>query len=340
MRTIAQLISGILAACLTAWLAARSTGRRRGGPAAAAGAGPPPEDREAAPPAGDGPPDRPPPRPPAAPTIRVPAVFVLSMLSSLGLAVLYARGGQPQLEGILLALSLGGLGAGIILWAKELLPPEQVEDIIESETSPAAARQAAVAALERGEAEIARRHLLAALLGGALGALGIAALFPIRSLGPGPGRSLFRTEWTPGALVVTETGRPVGVRDLNVGSVITVFPDGHVGSPISQTVLIRVDPSLLRLPPDRLAWAPQGCVAYSKVCTHAGCPVGLYQRSTHQLLCPCHQSTFDVLRGAVRVFGPAVRPLPQLPLEIDADGRLRARSDFPEPVGPGFWNEP
>jgi ubiquinol-cytochrome c reductase iron-sulfur subunit len=92
------------------------------------------------------------------------------------------------------------------------------------------------------------------------------------------------------------------------------------------------------LPGERAAWAPEGCVGYSKICTHAGCPVGLYRSEAHQLLCPCHQSTFDVLRGAVPVFGPAARPLPQLPMEVDADGYLVARGDFHEPVGPSFWN--
>jgi ubiquinol-cytochrome c reductase iron-sulfur subunit len=122
--------------------------------------------------------------------------------------------------------------------------------------------------------------------------------------------------------------------------VVTVYPEGFVGSPVSQTLLIRVEPASLELPPGRLAWAPDGVVAFSKICTHAGCPVGLYVASTHQLLCPCHQSTFDVLRGATPVFGPASRPLPQLPLDAGADGVLRARADFQEPVGPGFWDRP
>ena len=79
-------------------------------------------------------------------------------------------------------------------------------------------------------------------------------------------------------------------------------------------------------------------IAYSKICTHVGCPVGLYQADTHELLCPCHQSTFDVLDGARPRFGPATRSLPQLPLAVDGDGFLTAQSDFTEPVGPGFWN--
>src|SRR5690606_26047816 len=102
--------------------------------------------------------------------------------------------------------------------------------------------------------------------------------------------------------------------------------------------LIRVDPDELRLPPERAEWAPEGLVAYSKICTHVGCPVGLYRETTHELLCPCHQSTFDVLRGARPVFGPATRSLPQLPITIDDEGYVVAISDYTEPVGPSFWN--
>jgi ubiquinol-cytochrome c reductase iron-sulfur subunit len=266
------------------------------------------------------------------------ASFILSILASLALAAVYAAGGQPQLEGAFLAVALGSLGAGIILWAKELLIPEEIVEDREPEPSPAGVRKAAEAALMVGERQLARRRALSRLLLGALGALGVAALFPIKSLGPSPGRSLFHTQWRRGMRLVDEKGHPVGSRDLEVGSVATVFPEGFVGSPVSQALLIRVEPASLRLPPERLGWAPGGFVAFSKICTHAGFPVGLYQASTHRLLCPCHQSTFDVVRGAVPVFGPASRPLPQLPLEMGPDGLLRAGGDFPEPVGPGFWD--
>ena len=268
---------------------------------------------------------------------RIAALFILSILGSLALVAVYATGGQPQLEGVLLAVSLGTLGAAVIVWALRLLPDEQVTDVREPEPSPPAVRAAATSALERGEAELTGRRTLGRLLLGALAALALVMFFPIRSLGPRPGRSMFHTEWEPDAFVVDRTGRRVRAGDLVTGSVVTAFPEGHVGSPVSQTLLIRVEPALLRLPPDRAAWAPEGYVAFSKVCTHAGCPVGLYRAAAHQLLCPCHQSTFDVLRGAVPIFGPTTRALPQLPLRIDADGFLRATGDFSAPVGPGFW---
>jgi ubiquinol-cytochrome c reductase iron-sulfur subunit len=119
---------------------------------------------------------------------------------------------------------------------------------------------------------------------------------------------------------------------------VTAFPDGLPNSADGQIVLIRLPSGLLQPRNDRATWSPQGFIAYSKVCTHAGCPVGLYQAQTHQLLCPCHQSAFDVLNEAKVVFGPAFRALPQLPLAIDPEGYLIAQSDFHEPIGPSYWN--
>jgi ubiquinol-cytochrome c reductase iron-sulfur subunit len=273
------------------------------------------------------------------PEAPVAVALALSAAAGLGLAVVYLLGGQPQVEGVLLGVALGGLGIGLILWGKRLLRPEQVvEDRIPP--SPPDERRAAGDAFERGEAELGRRRFLVRLLLGAVGALGLAALFPIRSLGPRPGRSLFATSWRAGVRLVDERGVPIRVEDLGLGSIVTVYPENALGSADAQSVLIRVDPTRLELPPDRLAGAPEGYVAYSKVCTHAGCPVGLYRAETSILLCPCHQSTFDALRGARPLFGPAARPLPQLPLEVGTDGYLRAAGDFAEPVGPGFWDRP
>ena len=268
------------------------------------------------------------------------AALGVSILAAVGLAVVYILGGQPQAEGALLGLSLGGLGVGLILWGKRLLRPEELVEDRHVGPSPDEERIGVGTALGRGEWDIGRRRFLTRLLLGALGALGLAALFPIRSLGPSPGRSLFVTRWRRGSRVVDEDGVPVRSDRLSVGSVVTVYPEGAVGSADSQTLLLRVDPGVLDLSAERLAWAPQGYLAYSKVCTHAGCPVGLYRAETHRLLCPCHQSTFDVVRGAVPTFGPATRPLPQLPIEIDAEGFLRALGDYPEPIGPSFWNRP
>jgi ubiquinol-cytochrome c reductase iron-sulfur subunit len=166
----------------------------------------------------------------------------------------------------------------------------------------------------------------------------VAALFPIRSLGSRPGRSLYRTDWRPGRRLVTEDGGPLRPDELVPHSVVTVYPEGHVESADAQTLLIRLPDEVE--PPGPDGWTVGGLCAFSKICTHAGCPVGLYQAATQELFCPCHQSTFSVPAGAEPTFGPATRPLPQLPLAVDDAGFLVAQSDFPEPVGPGFWTRP
>lgn len=267
--------------------------------------------------------------------------FVVAIVAALALFVVYARGGDPHAEGALLALALGGVGAGLLIWATRLMPHIRDETQPRSKTAhaPGADRESAAETMEAGVEEIRRRRVLSRLLLGAAGALGLAALIPIRSLGRSPGDSLLRTKWTPGARLVVVDGTAVTASTLEVGSFTTVFPEGFEGSADSQAVLIRVEPGQLQLPPDRLAGAPDGLVAYSKICTHAGCPLGLYLAATHELRCPCHQSTFDVLDGARPVYGPAPKPLPQLPIEVDADGGLRATGDFTGPVGPSFWEE-
>ncbi len=268
----------------------------------------------------------------------IAASLALSILAGIGLLVLYALGGQVQLEGSLLAILLGGIGVSLILWGKHLFRQEVVTE--EREPHPSAEPQVAAAeqVIEKSEQDIGRRTFLVRLFLAAAGALGLAAIFPIRSLGPSPGRSLFQTAWRAGSRVVDEQGIPVKVTDLEVNGVVTVFPEGANSAMDSQAVLLRVIPEELQLPPGQASWAPEGFVCYSKICTHAGCPVGLFSPAQHQLLCPCHQSAFDVLNGGQPQFGPAARPLPQLPLTIDPDGSIRAQSDFQEPVGPGFWN--
>ncbi len=267
----------------------------------------------------------------------VAAALLGSAAGSAGLLVLYLfMGGQPQLEGILLALSLGGIGVAIAVWAIALLEgPVEVEERYELESTEEV-RTGATQALDIES--ITRRRFLVRLLAGAgaflLGALALPAL----SLGPRPGRSLFHTSWRAGALLVGSDGDPFQPGQLAFGSVRTVFPEGHVGDPDAQTLLIRIAPEQFRMASEAMDRTVEGCVAYSKICTHAGCPVGLFRAEDNLLLCPCHQSTFDVARGAVPTFGPAARPLPQLPMAVDADGYLVAVDDYPEPVGPSFWN--
>lgn len=271
----------------------------------------------------------------------VAIAFGAATLAALGLFVVYIAGGQPQVEGALLFVALAGIGAGLMVWATRLMTGiGQITQSRRHAPPPPGEKEAAGEAMAGGVEEMSRRRLLFRLLLGATAALGLAGIFPIRSLGRAPGASLFRTQWRTGLRLVDVDGNLVTRDTLEVDSFTTVFPEDAVGSGDSQAVLIRVPPGSLQLPADRLAGAPDGYVAYSKICTHAGCALGLYLAQVYQLRCPCHQSTFDVLNGAQPVYGPAARALPQLPIQIDPDGIIRALGDFTAPVGPSFWDLP
>jgi len=266
--------------------------------------------------------------------------FLVAMVAAIALSVTYWEGGDAQWEGVLLAVVAGGIGVGIILWAKHFMPGDEVAE----EREPLASTDEQVAAFtedfEAGGAGLRSRRLLRTSAAGAFTAFGAALLFPIRSLGPRPGGGLKRTPYAPGNVrVVQQDGTPLKPSDLPPDGVVTVWPDGHTDAADAPTLLIRTrDSQDFRPRPGRERWTVHGIVAYSKLCTHVGCPVGLYQAEEGLLLCPCHQSTFNVLDGARPVFGPAARSLPQLPLDLDDDGYLIATADFSSPVGPGFWD--
>jgi ubiquinol-cytochrome c reductase iron-sulfur subunit len=266
--------------------------------------------------------------------------FVVAALASITLAVVYWRGGQPQAEGILLAISLGGIGMGIVLWAKHFMPNDEVaEDRHPLQSSEEEIAQF-TADFQAGEAPLRSRRVLIATAGGACAALGVALVFPIRSLGPRPGRGLKETPYRFAPIrVVREDGSPVRPAQLPVDGLVTVWPEHHTDAADAATLLIHFR-SDQDFEPEagREDWTVQNIVAYSKLCTHVGCPVGLYQSELGLLLCPCHQSTFNVMRWARPIFGPAARPLPQLPLELDSDGYIIATADFSGPVGPEFWD--
>jgi ubiquinol-cytochrome c reductase iron-sulfur subunit len=235
------------------------------------------------------------------------------------------------------------LGVGLIAWGKYLMPRGPfVEERHELATSEEDRNAMAAAIVERGGGMVQRRKLLGGLLGGGLGIFGIVAIFPLlRSLGPLPKGTLFSTDWKKGTYLVDITGRRISVGEMAVGSIVTVYPEGQQntdrGQAVDQTVLIRVSNENFTTQKGRETWAPSGYVAYSKLCTHLGCPVGLYEQELQLLVCPCHQSMFNVTNGAIPQFGPAPRPLPQLPLYIDSAGYLRSQKGFDQPVGPGFW---
>jgi ubiquinol-cytochrome c reductase iron-sulfur subunit len=266
--------------------------------------------------------------------------FLLAMAAAIALTVVYWEGGQPQAEGILLAVVLGGIGVGIVLWAKHFMPSEDVAEDRHPMESSEEDIAGFTADFQAGGSTLQRRRVLVATAGGACAALGVALLFPIRSLGPRPGRGFKQTAYKGGDIrVVDDDGMPVRPRDLPVDGFITVWPDGHTDDADASTLLIHFRSDQDFQPEaGREDWTVDDIVAYSKLCTHVGCPVGLYQAELGLLLCPCHQSTFDVMRHAEPIFGPAARSLPQLPLALDDDGFIIATGDFSGPVGPGFWD--
>ena len=179
-----------------------------------------------------------------------------------------------------------------------------------------------------------RRSFLSRTLLAAAGLLGLGLLAPVTSLGPSPGDTLRRTRWAPGVRLVDSDGQPVRPDQVVIGGIATIWPQGAVGHERSSVLLVRLQQQ--PRPPTVSEWVVDGLVAYSKVCTHAGCPVALYRERDNALFCPCHQSTFDPTRGAIPTFGPAARALPQLPLGVDDSGYLTALGDFQAQVGPAL----
>lgn len=268
----------------------------------------------------------------------------ITAVCGIGLMVVYWTGGQAQLEGYFLLFGFGCLGVGLLLWARFLLPGQEVAASRGDHISTPEERAAVVDSLSRGtEVMMSRRgFLVKKVLVPVGGIFGIAALWPLASLGPRPGNELYHTQWYPGARLVTEDGRAITVDDISVDGLVTVWPEGFIDAPESAAVVINIGGAPIESRPGQAGFevisGANGLVAFSKVCTHAGCAVSLFNVLSLQLICPCHQSTFNILQDCKPVFGPASRPLPQLPLGVSSDGFLIARSDFIEPVGPGFWN--
>jgi quinol---cytochrome c reductase iron-sulfur subunit len=267
------------------------------------------------------------------------AAFLLTVIAVAGLVIIYLEHPSTQWEGVLLGLGFLAFGAALVLVAHGLLPAGPAIDDRPPFGTDTLERQGAEESFDRIDV-LSRRKFLIASAGAAVVALAAEALFPLRSLGPRPRNQLARTPWRRGLRVITADGKPVLSSGVPLGGLVTVFPEGHPNSADGQAVLMRVDPALLKLPAGRTDWAPEGLIVYSKVCTHAGCPVGLFEVQRNELLCPCHQSAFDVLDGAKPTSGPAARALPQLPIDIGPDGVLVARGDFSDPIGPAYWNRP
>jgi ubiquinol-cytochrome c reductase iron-sulfur subunit len=249
--------------------------------------------------------------------------------------------------GVGLAVSLFFIGLGAIHWAKTLMPDQEVVMQRHEFKSPDQDRKEFVQTVKDGAqaAGLGRRSLIKRTLGAAVGLSALSPLLLLRDLGPLPGNDLKETSWKKGTYLVTDPGdRRIRVSDLEVGAVAQVLPETDDPehrklNDIAKdaVLLIRLRPEEFNLDAERLSWTHEGIIAFSKICSHMGCAVALYEQTTKHLLCPCHQSTFDVTRAAKVIFGPAARPLPQLNISVDAEGYLVAREPFNEPVGPSFW---
>ena len=249
--------------------------------------------------------------------------------------------------GLGMAISLFFIGMGAIHWAKTLMPDQEVIAHRHEFRSPDSDRKEFVDAVKEGAqaSGLGRRSLIKRSLGAALGLSALSPVLLLRDLGPLPGNDQKETSWKAGTHLVTDPGnRRIKASDLEVGAVAQVLPEiedpehRHLSDIAKDALLlIRLRPEEFNLDAERLSWTHEGIIAFSKICSHMGCAVALYEQQTKHLLCPCHQSTFDVTRAAKVIFGPAARPLPQLNITVDEEGYLIARTPFTEPVGPSFW---
>ncbi len=292
----------------------------------------------------------------------VAACFTFAFIAGCGFIAAYVGLGVHTVDktlrsnlalGLSLSVTLIALGLGALIWVRHLMPDVEVVEQRHELRSDPKDRGAFEAYFKQGTAnsQFVKRPLVRRTL--MLGTLPLLAapIVLLRDLGPLPGTSLRHTVWSPGRrLLVYGTNTPITPAEFSApGSMITIVPDGFADNPDAlikaAVIMIKFRPGELDIPTTRngdtligtMNWTVDNIVAYSKICTHVGCPVALYEQTTHHILCPCHQSTFDAATGATVIFGPAPRPLPQLPLTVDERGYLVARSDFTQPVGPSFW---
>jgi ubiquinol-cytochrome c reductase iron-sulfur subunit len=259
--------------------------------------------------------------------------------------------------GTCIGLCMLCLGSGLIQWSRKLMSDHEIVELRHPASSSEEERSDAVAAFQQGveDSGIARRPLLRNSLLGAMAALGLPAIVALRDLGPLPGDKLAHTVWKKGMRVVQDVdGARIRPADMQVGQLVNAEPEvffeensegepEYEGVELQQAkakaavILVRMDPDDIKPWKGRENWGVEGILCFSKICTHVGCPISLWEQQTHHLLCPCHQSTFDLADNGKVIFGPAGRHLPQLPLAVDQQGYLIATSDFTEPVGPSYW---
>jgi ubiquinol-cytochrome c reductase iron-sulfur subunit len=283
----------------------------------------------------------------------VASCFLLAMVAGFGFIAAYIGLGVHSISAVLksnlalgvsMAVAFLALGTGAVIWVRALMPEVELTEARKPLRSSADDKAAFKETFKEGAdtSQFVKRPILRRTLIAATVPVAVAPIVLLRDMGPLPGTSLRHTAWKKGTrLVQAVTGVPVLADDFSTpGGILTVVPEG---SEDDDDALAKATVLLVKLRPEDLEaptvmnWTVNGTVAYSKICTHVGCPAALYEQTTHHILCPCHQSTFDAARGAKVIFGPAARPLPQLPITTNAEGYLVAQSDFHEPVGPSFW---
>ncbi|KUJ33477.1 cytochrome bc1 complex Rieske iron-sulfur subunit [Streptomyces sp. NPDC003631] len=270
------------------------------------------------------------------PTDKSIFVFPIGHLSAMNFAL-----------GLTLGVALFAIGAGAVHWARTLMSDMEIADERHPVEASPEVKTKVLADFKQGakESQLGRRKLIRNTMFGALALFPLSGVMLLRDLGPLPGTKLRHTLWSKGKLLVNmNTNEPLRPSDVAVGSLTFAKPEGlEENNEDFQTEIAKAALMIVRLQPDNikdkreLEWSHQGIVAFSKICTHVGCPISLYEQQTHHVLCPCHQSTFDLSDGARVIFGPAGHALPQLRIGVNADGYLEALGDFEEPVGPAFW---
>jgi ubiquinol-cytochrome c reductase iron-sulfur subunit len=275
-------------------------------------------------------------------------LLAAAAVCALAFVAVYALDRLPahtQLLGLALGLSFLFAAAALVTAGKRLVVTEELDEEYPPPEHPEEQNKLEQLVEDAGE-RITRKRLVTVAGAGAAGAIGLALLTPVASLGPVLDMATFlRSPWYRGRRLVGEDGKPLAAAAVEEGTFYTAYPEGgnreELAAPL---VVVRLPKPALRLPDGRGGWAPEGILAYSKICTHAGCAIALYRTPTFEpteakpaLVCPCHYSTFDPASGGTVLFGPAGRALPQLPLAVDAAGDLRAAGNFSGPVGPAWW---
>ncbi|HOA87763.1 MAG TPA: Rieske 2Fe-2S domain-containing protein [Propioniciclava tarda] len=261
---------------------------------------------------------------------------------------------QTLFLGLTAGLAVLLIGTGMVAWARDIMSDQEIAEERHEAGSDEETRAAALVKVNAGitDSGVGRRKLILGALGGGMGMLAVPAVVLLADMGPYPlaakrAETIEKTIWAEGVRLVNDVNElPLKASDLEIGQLVNAEPEtlfklhGHeyqTEKAKSAIIIVRMDPASIKIPASRKDWQVDGILAYSKICTHVGCPISLWEQQTHHLLCPCHQSTFDLGNSGVVVFGPAARSLPQLPIKVNAEGYLVAQGDFPVPVGPSYF---